>query len=357
MQRRGRFSVRSSAAAIIGSNDDLLIELLIFFPAKSLIKFQLVSKQWQSVISSPSFRHLHTLHYNRRPKPQTSLLLRFSSSFFICHPTFKRLVPFSGFQHVDVLQSCNGLLLLRCGRKSCYVFNPTTMQARDLRPPKAFIGLCLAFDPSKSPHYKVFCFRSHIVLSVSVSVYESETHAWTDRPVESCLEVGRFCDGVYWNGSVYFIKSHGTSRRFSLEDERVYRLPISPRAMSKKHHIIETNGHMHSVLLSDNYLYVYELSDVDFGWSTKYFADLKPVWATFGAENRSRISLLGMIREERVENSMLLVHVPGKIMIYRFLTKTFEVLVDLSRESYFEEGRLQFDFWTAHQFIESLAPV
>ncbi|KAK6135599.1 hypothetical protein DH2020_030647 [Rehmannia glutinosa] len=290
MQCTRSSSIRSSAA-IIGSNDDLLTEFLIFFPAKSLIRFQLVSKQWHSVISSPSFRHLHSLHHcRRRAKSQPSFLLRGAvSRFFICHPTVKRLVPFSfGFKKVNILRSCHGLLLLECrktnfGYKDYYIFNPTTMKFRNLWLRKAFIGLCLVFDPSRSPHYRVLCLVPCENSSSRLLVYDSETHTWKDS-VESYTRRQKFCGGIYWNDDVYFYKSR--------------------------------------------HIYVY-----------------------------GNIRLLGMIRGDREEDSILLFHVTGKIMIYRFVAEVFEVLVDFRSEGYFREGLLQFEFKNAHQFIESLAPV
>ncbi|KAK6156588.1 hypothetical protein DH2020_010836 [Rehmannia glutinosa] len=368
MQCKRSSSIRSSAA-IIGSNDDLLTEFLIFFPAKSLIRFQLVSKQWHSVISSPSFRHLHSLHHcRRRAKSQPSFLLRGAASrFFICHPTVKRLVPFSfGFnKKVNILRSCNGLLLLECrktnfGYKDYYIFNPTTLKFRNLWLRKAFVGLCLVFDPSRSPHYRVLCLVPCENSSSRLLVYDSETHKWKDS-VESYTRRQKFCGGIYWNDDVYFYKSRHMSRCYSFKNEKICALddpPLvirSPGAM--KYHIMESNGHLHSVSLYlkpiNKYLYVYEMSDVDFSWCRKYRVDLNPISATFGGN----IRLLGMIRGDREEDSILLFHVTGKIMVYRFVAEVFEVLVDFRSEGYFREGLLQFEFKNAHQFIESLAPV
>lgn len=50
----------SESAQHIASNEDLLTELLLHLPPKSLLRFQTVSKHWLSIISSPQFRRLHT---------------------------------------------------------------------------------------------------------------------------------------------------------------------------------------------------------------------------------------------------------------------------------------------------------
>jgi hypothetical protein len=46
---------RSSSAETIGSNQDILTEILLRMPAKPLLKFKRVSKQWLSSISDPAF--------------------------------------------------------------------------------------------------------------------------------------------------------------------------------------------------------------------------------------------------------------------------------------------------------------
>ncbi|PIN14174.1 hypothetical protein CDL12_13197 [Handroanthus impetiginosus] len=159
------------SAAVIGGNDDLLIEILLFLPAKSLIKFQSVSKHWRSLILSQRFSRLHTLHHHRRHQPRPSFLLRSSitSQFFVCQPNVKKLVPFRfEYRYLKILQSCNGLLLLECknspyGQKDYFVCNPTTRKYKKLVLSFGQLvrGLCIVFDPAKSPYYKVFCFTSY----------------------------------------------------------------------------------------------------------------------------------------------------------------------------------------------------
>ncbi|OMO62633.1 hypothetical protein COLO4_32988 [Corchorus olitorius] len=46
----------SNSAEQIGYSEDLLMEILLRIPPKSLLQLKLVSKQWRSLISSTSFR-------------------------------------------------------------------------------------------------------------------------------------------------------------------------------------------------------------------------------------------------------------------------------------------------------------
>lgn len=54
-------------------NDDLLTEIFLLLPAKTLIRFTSVSKKWRSLISSDYFCRFHTLLH---PTPEPSLLLQ-----------------------------------------------------------------------------------------------------------------------------------------------------------------------------------------------------------------------------------------------------------------------------------------
>ncbi|PIN11484.1 hypothetical protein CDL12_15906 [Handroanthus impetiginosus] len=328
-----RRSSSPRSAAIIGGNDDLLIEILLFLPAKSLIKFQSVSKHWRSLILSRRFSHLHTVHYRRRHKPQPSLLLRSSitSKFFVCHPDVKKLVPFCfKFRYQKILQSCNGLLLLACGnspygQKNYFICNPTTRKYRRLVVKGGLSGLCIAFDPSKSPYYKVFCFRGSLYSQWTIDVYDSESRTWK---VGIKLSNGplKIVNGVYWNDAIYFIKPRMTSYYFSFEDDfdgfnMIDKIPRVRSQGTKKNHVMESNGHMHYLVLSlhpdKNYVYVFEGNKEDCSWFLKYKANLNPISSALAGSNGTRmISLLGIIRGEMEEDSAMLFHVPGKIMVY-----------------------------------------
>ncbi|KAG8372338.1 hypothetical protein BUALT_Bualt12G0055800 [Buddleja alternifolia] len=373
-------SSSSSAAAIIGGNDDLLLEILQFLPTKSLIRFQLVSKQFQYLISDSSFRQLHTLRLRHRPKPQPSFILRSATSqFFYCHPTVKKLTPFR-FQHANmkIVQSCNGLLLLEdkdSGNtpKDHYIYNPVTMQSRKLvigdEEMKYFAGVSLVFDPSKSPHYKVVCLRKGRYFGLNeymvVKVYDSETHTWKHYGKDHITDK-QFWNDIYLDNEIYFIKpSLKTFCLYVRDDDmwenlrRSYSFTCSVGV--DKHHIIESNGSIYGV-------------DVLFRESGNSFSVLGLLndgcWyimcnATYNHCGSAFCILGTIIRGKKEGDSILLFHVPGKIMVYRFYEEVFEVLdkevfevlVDFTSENYYEEGKLQFNFKDAHQFIETLAPV
>ncbi|RLM84716.1 hypothetical protein C2845_PM04G26770 [Panicum miliaceum] len=101
--------------------DDLVVEILSRLPAKSLCRFRCVSKSWRALMSDPAHRHrfAHTAtcfffcrEYASIPPwgfvtadgggglPQVDSALSF--------------LPASSCPEIELLDSCNGLLLLRC---------------------------------------------------------------------------------------------------------------------------------------------------------------------------------------------------------------------------------------------------
>ncbi|PIN11489.1 hypothetical protein CDL12_15911 [Handroanthus impetiginosus] len=271
------------SAAIIGSNDDLLIEILLFLPATSLVRFQSVSKHWRSLILSPRFSRLHTLHHRRRHKPRPSFLLRCSiTSQFFCRSS----------PH---------------GQKDYFICNPTTRKYRKLvladETEDRVRGIFIVFDPAKSPYYKVFSFRCNEdwYYKCTVEVYDSETRTWSEKVKISDIP-RQIINGVYWNDAIYFIRPRVLSCCFPFEDDsyEIHWFNGIPRVRSpgaKKNHVMESNGHLHYVVLSlhpgKNQVYVFE-RDADFGsWFLMYEVSLNPISVTFAGNNI--ISLLGFL--------------------------------------------------------------
>nr|GEU58570.1 hypothetical protein [Tanacetum cinerariifolium] len=77
--------------------------------------------------------------------------------------------------NVKILQSCNSLLLCGGSRMPVfdYIYNPSTNQYKKLP-----AGLRIAFDPTKSPHYKLVDAR-RIFCDIDMQIYSSETSKWS----------------------------------------------------------------------------------------------------------------------------------------------------------------------------------
>ncbi|XP_004305918.1 PREDICTED: F-box protein At5g07610-like [Fragaria vesca subsp. vesca] len=211
----------STLGETVANIEELLTEILVRVPARPLVRFKCVSKRWLSLISDPKFCHRHTL---RNPHPSISAIFTNVSTDFYhitldhleqcdtsTNPGNKRIPasaarnPLNFVPHLYgtyIVQSCNGLFLCLPDppigsppiiNHPYYVLNPTTNQFSALVPPAAaaatthqprIFGYALAFDPSKSPHYKVvflwsvnepvdgYCRFFHI------EIYSSETQSW-----------------------------------------------------------------------------------------------------------------------------------------------------------------------------------
>lgn len=213
--------------------------------------------------------------------------------------------------------------------------------------------LCLVFDPSKSLHYKVVCFRRKSPL-YWVETYDSETNTWEKGPKIPYMPT-MFHNVIYWNEVIYYIRIYGASQRFILDD-KFYEVP-SPSLiydqLSKESYVMESNGHMHCVSLpyrpDKDPLVLLEMDKMNLTWSKKCRSVVFHDFSSSFYESGRAVDVLGLIRGEKEQDSELLFGLPGKIMTYNFLYKTFEEVATTGEES--------IKFLGSHQFVETLVPV
>ncbi|PIN09709.1 hypothetical protein CDL12_17703 [Handroanthus impetiginosus] len=234
----------ATSAEIVVSIDDLLIQILLRLPVKSLLRCKLVSKHWRSLITSPLFCSLH----HPDPHPVGLIYPGCKSSEFEyinldvknpINPPFRKLrFPGESFPFW-IQQSCNGLLLCcssgthdyMCKRypvRRCYVYNPTTNCFFKLpRPgvvndvPRIVLAVNLAFDHAKFPHYKVVCVRGSEFGCdlLQIEIYSAESDVWrvSGKPFS---DKASFDFGVYWNGSIHWINYlHNELLYFDVDEE------------------------------------------------------------------------------------------------------------------------------------------
>ncbi|XP_023533020.1 F-box protein At5g07610-like [Cucurbita pepo subsp. pepo] len=192
----------SSAAAAAGSlanNDDLLVEILVRLPIPSVLRFKSVSKRWLSLISDPNFSHRRITFYP--PTPSGIFLTRHfwrpvprGFGFVVLRPNppqvpFESLEPSVPKRRIEILQSCNGLLLCcsygrRYGKNTYYVYNPMTKQYTTLpmlqmsKKKKLTVGPSLAYDPIRSSNYKVVCVRRLDSENFQIKIYSHDSGSW-----------------------------------------------------------------------------------------------------------------------------------------------------------------------------------
>ncbi|KAA8547350.1 hypothetical protein F0562_003786 [Nyssa sinensis] len=214
--------------------------VLPFLPAKSLIRFRSVSKEWDGWIASPFLAHKQTYCF------------RDISGFFRQYgngiPTFLTLNesafgipwPLLGFlpESTVVRSSCNGLLLCQgCdGEGVYYICNPVNKEWKELPRPNYYHGsepaIVLAFEPSVlniPAHYEVICAVPLIGQPlVSFEIYCSKEKSWR-RSAAYCIEL-EFSElkegGFYMKGTAYWDTSCGKVLAFDLKNELYSILPL-----------------------------------------------------------------------------------------------------------------------------------
>ncbi|XP_004305934.1 PREDICTED: F-box protein At5g07610-like [Fragaria vesca subsp. vesca] len=372
----------SSLAETIASIEQVLTEILVRVPAKPLVRFKCVSKHWLSLISDPKFCHRHTL---QNPNPPVSAVFCDKSNRIFCfipidfdhlrgacstsintsnheiqNPSPSSSPPFNPLKfaqnqyHADIkiIQSCNGLFLCRLlyspkQGPPYFIFNPTTNQFSTLIPPATgegvqpcVISIALAFDPSKSPHYKVVCLRT-IDGSIDgtifhIAIYSSETHSWrildsTFKRVSSIL----YSRVLYWNGAINWLGMYNDVAYFHVDEERDSYVRLPPHLYDrlnesrKYRYFMESSDghHLHLIDIFRHSLTKFEVLEMgkDYsGWFVKYVVDLDPICRRLTPSERYVVLFIDQDKNEEEESSYLLLHTPGKLISYNLKCGTYK---------------------------------
>lgn len=405
------------SSADLASHDDVLTEILLRLPIRSLLRSKCVSKHWRSLISN----HRFALLRNPNPNPPRGLFLRRIADVTSAKYDF---VPFDCEKHVKppfktlnfhgnvsnsgtvILHSSNGLMLCHSLHEyyhkmskeivynaKYYVYNPTINQVATLpklegcdwfqRRPR---GMTLAFDPLKSPHYKVVCVRGYLWSDhlYNIEIYSSEKKNWkmSGKPFANQIDT-EFMGGVYWNDAVHWINKKGYIFYLKMEEDRLDQIPtpIVREGWNVKRHCYPLVESRDCLLFIDIFppfsmkFDVHEMHRDYSGWSVKYHIDLNESITSFPVTTEMPLSHLGIVRflqsfvihclvlGEREEDSFLVLEFPGKAIRYNVVLKTFQELCDLeisqpSRLSVADDGLSKVGRWPgAFQFFECLCHV
>ncbi|GKB90540.1 granule-bound starch synthase [Tanacetum coccineum] len=302
------------------SSYDLLMEILLRLPIISLHLFKPVCKQWLSLITSPSF----TL--TRTRSSFWSLLdvgprIPMNTITISCHliPEFQgkgqHSLVYLTQRQIYIVQSCNGLIL--CYIYGVYsIYNPLMSMFKILPPihdlyyeRKSYEVINFAFDPTKSPFYKVVHVASiedddddddRIDYSIRIQTYSSESGVWS-------VSV-RYC------GPSGFNKDTNP-------------LPLTVKGQVHRDHglLLLCKDHDPS-----RYFNIYEMKNENSVRSVKYFVNLDhmmrpyPTWK-MPANWTCRHHMLSVVLGERDEDSFMVIELSGKILKYKFMLEQIRV--------------------------------
>ncbi|XP_016438021.1 F-box protein At5g07610-like isoform X1 [Nicotiana tabacum] len=397
--------VVTSAVDVIAGNADLLYEILLRLPARSLIRFSLVCKFWCSIITSIQFRFSHSrtlafsnaltpsgiYFYNCLTDPQKVESLPLTDNV-------TSLPPLEVVDHmaatlgdalkdlhvkdtqVKVTQSCNGLLMcvITCKTgvsniRRGMVYNPANKGCHLLPTPydnKYSEVVCynLIVDPLEPPYYKAVCIKHVDSYSsdVEVSVYVPGSESWRSCCRFSLPYGMRFDSGVFWNGAIHWIGEY--SIYFDAKSQEIVRKNMPPRPQGdctqKIRYVGEWGGHLHLIQVQSLYAKKFNVLELDkntWKWSVKYRVHLARLISAFpemiqqtSSGTQYAFSILSVIRGEKEEDSVLLLTIPGKVIAYNLVLKTAEVVRELPGQI---GDTLHFNHVSAYQYTESLVPV
>nr|GEU99293.1 hypothetical protein [Tanacetum cinerariifolium] len=140
-------------------------------------------------------------------------------------------------KNVKILQSCNGLLLCSGSGRLVfyYVYNPSTNQFKRLLHPDCSLDnspyyrsarLRMAFDPTKSPYYKLMDAR-HTYCDIDIQIYSLETSSWSlSKDHFNYFSYDHFDSVIYWNDALHWLKTENRKLIHYILDIKDHEHPI-----------------------------------------------------------------------------------------------------------------------------------
>ncbi|XP_028092837.1 F-box protein At5g07610-like [Camellia sinensis] len=343
-------SERSPASEeVIASNEDLLTEILLRLPAKSLIRFKSVSKNWLHLISDSHF----AVNHSRRIRNSSMI----SGLFF--YYDYSHTEPHCVSLHAHP----------NCNLPTLSFLNKFTLLPQLDFPCLSHesLGVYLAFDPSKSPHYKVVFFRP----CYQFDIYSSETASWKQITVSECEPLRDCLEGVFWNGAIHWLSHEDVHFRFDVDEEKLIKThnPPSPKILSvdKTRYFGECGGHLLLIqmrLRNAMGFKILEMDRVSFHWIVKCGVNLRPLISVFpeididARSRRYKFRVLCVVTGVSENDFALVLATAGKVVYYDLKCKTSRVLLDHIPLLNFHASIFQ-RFLCSHtyKFVESLSPI
>ncbi|XP_076950234.1 F-box protein At5g07610-like [Bidens hawaiensis] len=368
------------SAALIGSNDDLLTEILILI---SILRFKSVSNHWRSLLTHRYFTHRYDNNNNNNNNNLSKSLGTLARDTYIpfdpetqSTPPYCNLYFYFNRCHVRIVQSCNGLVLIYAvnnGTLECYVFNPTTKQ-HALIPPVPGGNLrffALAFHQTECVHYKVVCIRTlePDKNMFQIQMYSSDTGEWKICVESFSAKNPTFRLPVYWNGAIHWapdFRSDDNFLYFKLDVEQLQTLPVPEGLVSyvtSTMYFGESGGHLHLILRKDyehNFMCgnVYEMLSDQSGWFVKYQVQLDGLQGAFPDMDvyqydyeLSGLKVVDVVRgkEHEEEGTFLVLITNGKLIRYNVHDKSFNLIYNHTEGYFFEDSS------SCHRYIETLS--
>ncbi|KAK9286749.1 hypothetical protein L1049_015153 [Liquidambar formosana] len=393
MTSSGESSIDSAehplAAGAIAGNEDLLMEILLRLPIKSLLRFESVSKTWYSLITDHHFAQGYTRRHNPNTEP-SGLLLMMAGFLFLPfnddgdqgHQAMLESWYPDNDQGFMILQSCNGLLLCSSTYfwKTYYVCNPTTRRFSTICLPSSefwasLVSVSLAFDPLESPHYKLVFVRKvekRTPLTYQIDIYYSETRSMrppasgSGDPLTFAAPQGRirFSCPVYHSGAIHWCSEDETCLYFDTCTLHLKTMPMPPFPVARNSDRVKyfgvSRGHLHLITMDNHYDMEFDILELkaDYsGWFVAYRVNLDAVVINFPEITHNLVTehliyhILCVVRAVKEEESTMVIGVSGRIISFNLKNSTSKMICVSA--PFYEVHGVKF----AYQYIETLAHV
>ncbi|KAM5580275.1 hypothetical protein ABKV19_009830 [Rosa sericea] len=198
--------------------DAVIVEILSWLPAKSLLRFRCVCKAWQALISDPYFVRKHLSRINTKINSSYSLLFMENSSFrsIDCEALFKCsghddgpvpsreldfpvIDPRFEFEFIEIIGYCNGFICLLIDSDSLVfmLWNPCTRESKVLPEPPSELYLKFygfGYDSTTDDYKLIVGFSASSAGEYVAFAFTLKTGSW--RKLQSLNQNFR----VLWNG-------------------------------------------------------------------------------------------------------------------------------------------------------------
>ncbi|KAJ6866136.1 F-box/kelch-repeat protein [Populus alba x Populus x berolinensis] len=230
---------------------EIIVDILTYLPAKSLIRFKCVCRSWRSLISDPQFAKLHLKRaYEDENMNRQRLLVAtdplYSVDFEAASDgddgnTLVKIPYPNAESHNDsfavglFLGSCDGIVCILDEVDNVVLWNPSTRESKKLPGPSSFLNkdfsTGLGYDSSTDDYKMVIASSATATGSdqIMVEVFTLKTNTW--RTVQGSLSgitLGGRYEGVFWNGALLWLgKQEGGAAHdldvivpFDIEEEK-----------------------------------------------------------------------------------------------------------------------------------------
>ncbi|XP_076883788.1 F-box protein At5g07610-like [Bidens hawaiensis] len=271
---------------------------------------------------------------------------------------------------VEILQSCNGLILCHDIKLDQFIVCNPSMKRFKTIPQSPYEkpgvrhpgGWRIAFDPSKSTHYKLVCalpiydYRYVHSIDVQIQIYSSKTCEWSVTNLREKYDnryTRGFNHGIYWNDAIHWLDTENKNWHNMLDiAERL--IKTRPQTLVNNCHtyndkkLFESRGCL-LLVCSQKFLqqlHIYEMIGWNIGWSLKYRVNLNELLMPFPNTFYSRVR--SIVMGDKDEDSFLVMEMCGQIVQYNIGLKTLLKIYELDSA---------IDSSDSFQFIASVAAV